>query len=1541
MRIALFFALLSICGIPVPGEGFCPLPCKAPAGEARMPGYPLVPQTTFPYFPIPTISPAQTADTFPPDPLPFIAALESFILAAKNEAATDAFKAAEPMLREVGKNAGAFGLIYHTCSLMRARRLSASPYFKRYLEVLPTLRNLQADTATFRQWHLVLEQLLQPGQSNRIGDFGNFLNFSEALFTLQSFTLASGASLQWRLEVPTWKLGLLEGSPVLQVEQTSLLAWRLKDSMRISATSGDYFPLQNLWKGKSGKVTWERAGLGPDVFVELDTYSIDIRRGTYSTGNALLTYPQLLGARKTRGTFTDRISPEAGESTGSYPKFEADGEFVEIKNLGDGIQFGGSFRLEGKTFTGIPAKDRKAQVNIYTPARVLVFRGEGDRFSIRKGEVLSAERVRAVFYADGDSITHPSANIQFSIPDGRLRMYRGETGNARNPFFSAFHQVNIFAEDIIAGLNGDSVIIGKPSISIARKEPVRIESLDFFNKAEYTRLQGIASFNPIGMIKATSEREGSRILDPDKLAKGINPAYSAQNISGLLFDLAEEGFVSYDNASRQVEIKDKVFHYVNAHNGKTDFDILRIISNTDSVNAVLYPRSKNISLRGLNIVPLSPWQQVSFLPDSGRAILGANRSLRFDGKIQAGFSEIQGSKFRFDYPDFTIRMDSIKTLRLFAPETRPSETPDLQPFELASTIERFSGKLYIDAADNKGNLKKIPVYPALQSTTKSYVFYDGPFAKDTVYKRDAFFFELDTFRLDQLDDYIKTEIALKGRLVSDGIFPDFRESLRVRPDYSLGFEHRLPDTGYPVFQKKGVFTGTLDLSNRGLFGKGTLKYLGAALDSEDFQFRPGQALGSAREFALQEVRGSTPVPNITGKSVRIDWRPGADSMYISSADAAFRLFKEGVHTLNGRIILTPGGLKGIGTLEWPQARITSPQFAFGAFSASADTMELEIKSEGSGDAAIKTGNIRGTVNFDEKKGVFRSNQEFLKTTLPYNRYETSMNEFDWDMAAQNIIFKSDKTKPGTFTATQPDRDTLAFQGTTASYSLKDYSLRIGGIPYIKSADAFIYPDSGRVDIRAGGEMTVLENATIICDTLTRNHRISRATVTILGRKEYRAKGFYEYPIGDKKQEIAFGEISGTRVGKGAMSQKATATLANGTIEKSDLFLIDPKTAFYGNISLGSESANLKFDGFARLESEALPERNWFNISSEGDKKQLAIRIKNPKSEEGFPLANGLFLSKEVANIYPRVMMPLFFRKDRPIFPTEGVFLYDKKRDAFLFGDSARVTGNALRGNLLTFFSSTGKVEAEGAFNLCSGLRYYSVKAAGKAKTEFQNLPDSLLADTPPPAVDFDLFAGLTFPIPEKLIRLIQNEIAAASFGTNPIPYLADLDYYRKGLTNLFPESREFQDALTTMGNGIVELPKATNTFTFLFSNLKMRWDRDYQSLVTVQPEAGLISMLGQPVNLKVTCYVEFKMTSNEDDRAYFYLKLPNEIYYYVGYRNGILELNANDSRFMGEASKMKAAELLLKMPDGENYEIQLVEANRATAFVRRAQAVGK
>ena len=126
----------------------------------------------------------------------------------------------------------------------------------------------------------------------------------------------------------------------------------------------------------------------------------------------------------------------------------------------------------------------------------------------------------------------------------------------------------------------------------------------------------------------------------------------------------------------------------------------------------------------------------------------------------------------------------------------------------------------------------------------------------------------------------------------------------------------------------------------------------------------------------------------------------------------------------------------------------------------------------------------------------------------------------------------------------------------------------------------------------------MENARIVADTANKYHVINRATVDVKGKKDYRAKGYYEYNIGDRKQEIYFADIIGTRVGKGQRSEKATVTRATGTIKEQDKFYIDQKTEYQGKISLSADSKNLSFDGFARLDSPLMPNRQWFSIKSD-------------------------------------------------------------------------------------------------------------------------------------------------------------------------------------------------------------------------------------------------------------------------------------------------------------------------------------------------------
>ena len=83
------------------------------------------------------------------------------------------------------------------------------------------------------------------------------------------------------------------------------------------------------------------------------------------------------------------------------------------------------------------------------------------------------------------------------------------------------------------------------------------------------------------------------------------------------------------------------------------------------------------------------------------------------------------------------------------------------------------------------------------------------------------------------------------------------------------------------------------------------------------------------------------------------------------------------------------------------------------------------------------------------------------------------------------------------------------------------------------------------------------------------------------------------------------------------------------------------------------------------------------------------------------------------------------------------------------------------------------------------------------------------------------------------------------------------------------------------------------------------------------------------------------MPTNDDDRLYVYLKSPSQMYYFIGYKQGILNMVSNNPRFMEQLLKIKEKDRIVKTPDGGQYEIQPVEESTASAFLGRVQAVKK
>ncbi len=1485
---------------------------------------------------------AQTRDSFSRDQLLFLEELKEIMTLSKIALMETAFESFEKSLRGGVFAEEEWQKIWYTSNLIQDQRLNANPYIRDYLECLQILKSPENQINQFDIWHSTFNQMLLDEEHFNANKIKKFLTFSKSFFNNKQFQDIEGG-VQWAALTDDFKINYFEGKLVLSFKDTRLIGKRNNDSISILETAGEFFLYEDIWIGKGGIVPWGKRAQ-EEIHVELTDYEIDTRKSLYEAKNCRLVFPDVFPGKKIAGSFEDKITTRDEAVGEGFPRFKSIDTLLQIDRLGPGIRYTGGFKMEGNTIYGFGGTRLKGTIRVFDKDEKLKFRANADNFVVVKGERISAQSADVSMFFDSDSLYHPSVNLKYDIEKQELRLTRGQRGKDRNPFFDSYHEFNIESDKLDWYISRDSVIFGKKTLGIGGggKSEVFFESLTYFDDYLYRRIQNIANFNPLASFKSIADKTGKTIYNASYLAEQLNPSYSVENIQSLLYELVSQGFINYDSDRREVTFKEKIAHYADASLQQVDYDLIKIRSDAiDNDNAFLTLSNKNLIVNEVESIEFSPSQKVALQPFGKQLMLLKDRNMDFDGRIYAGFSTLEGKDFHFKYDDFHIVADSIRYFDLYIPtgfldlEGKPKAVP------LLSRIEHLNGILLIDAPSNKSGREDIGMFPSFNSKSPGYVYYDATKQGKETYPRDSFYFEISPFHLNNLDNYTEGDIAFKGKLNSSNMMPEIEETLIImgsEDSLSLGFTTDTPEEGLETYGDRGSYEGQLSLSHEGLLGKGKITYLGSETESGDIVFSPKQLSASAELFSLDEDReGSPEFPRAYGYDVKMDWRPYQDSMYIRSQERDFEIFTEAGYTLEGGLILTPGGLKANGELDWASGKLKSRLLSFGAFSVEADTAALSVKALDNPDkVAVYNNNVKGNIDFDQKKGHFEANDPNSPTDLPYNQYLTTMNTFDWDLDLKRVEFQSEEGKLAQFVSSHPDQDSLYFEGETATYELITSKLEIGGVPFIETCDALVYPFEGKVDIEPNGVMTPLTKAKIIASTENRYHVINRATVSIQGKKKYLASGFYEYNIGDKEQEIEFSDIVGQPVGKGSYSEKKTETRATGEVTESDSFYIDLKTTFKGTISLRAESKLLDFKGFAQLDIPDLPYREYFSVNSPGDKQDLTIKFDEPKSFDGFPIRNGLFLSKETGLSYPRVMMPLFFRKDRAVMDARGFFKYDKNKDAFIFGDSLKVHNpRELSGKLMTYSIPDGKITAEGIFDIGSKLNYIQVKAAGRGETSFAPPSDTLELKGVGTDLTLDVMAGITIPLPQNLLDVMLTDLKSSSFEALSVGY-QPVDLFVKAVTELFPNMKDIdvtREALRS--DQILSIPKKENPYTFLFSRLPLKWNPEYQSFFSARDRLGVAGVQGEMFNRMLKCYVEFKMPSNEDDRLYIFLESPSGYYYFFGYKQGILSTVSNNGAYIEVLNAMKNKERITKMSDGGFFEIQPAEESTARIFVNR------
>ncbi|RME09280.1 MAG: hypothetical protein D6816_04540, partial [Bacteroidetes bacterium] len=297
------------------------------------------------------VSQAQRLEAFSEGQNKYLEELKTYMTASKNSKMEDLYETFEKNVKSGVFSPEEVEQTRLTGNLMLGLRMTANPYFTRYLEVLTVIKNAENGAERFASWHQVLDSMLVNVENRKVKPVSDFLEFSFNFFDKNAIDY-SKVGTTWLADATDYKLVFEEKEPRLIYDELNLIATRKEDSIVIKNTSGVFYPFEQIWRGKGGVVTWERFGLDPEVHAELGAYEIETKKSLYEVQEAKMHYPLFFGNKPVEGKFADKLVSQNLATGGSYPRFESKEELIEIRNIGEGIGLKAGFRLEGTTVYG-------------------------------------------------------------------------------------------------------------------------------------------------------------------------------------------------------------------------------------------------------------------------------------------------------------------------------------------------------------------------------------------------------------------------------------------------------------------------------------------------------------------------------------------------------------------------------------------------------------------------------------------------------------------------------------------------------------------------------------------------------------------------------------------------------------------------------------------------------------------------------------------------------------------------------------------------------------------------------------------------------------------------------------------------------------------------------------------------------------------------------------------------------------------------------------------------------------------------------------
>ena len=943
------------------------------------------------------------------------------------------------------------------------------------------------------------------------------------------------------------------------------------------------------------------------------------------------------------------------------------------------VDYYGDTATSGNAVTITGTNDLPAQLLFRHDDRIAV-RVNSKRFKVNDNSISANQAAVRIYLYDSitqaiDSIYHNDLGFRYDDANRNMVIYRKDNGVGTGPFHDTYHEFDIFLEAIYWNRDSDHLDFRR-MVGTSGMSEGSIASVNYFRKADYLKIQALDNRHPMEVIKDYLKLfgEGGRQFNIKDFAAYVK--YPLSQVYSLMLNLQAEGYLEYDRDTQTVTVLNRFFDVLASQHNEFDFDVIRFQTKVENrqPNVRLMLNTNDMFVYGIydyqrgSQVPsitLSDYKHVLIIPDNARVVLKKHRDFSFSGCVMAGMYEFFTKDCMFDYSKFTIEMAKVDSLRFYA-------RFDGKVYPVEGTIEHLKGKLEIDEKDNKSSVRTTPDYPKFQSTEMSYKFYrdinGGVFDVDLQWDSVAdsimegkFYYCLEPFSMNSLDNLNSEDISFKGRLVSGGIFEPITQPLVVMEDHSLGFKHVIGDgknDSYAMFGGEGSFHHEILLSNEGFYGQGKLDVLTSHYDAQRFDFYLDSVTASVQHFVMQESQGDPALPKASCGPLELKWDLTERQLYTVTQEEPICLYDNTF--FRGRTQLSDQGLKGDGELTSGLTRFNSKYFDFDTRTFVADSADFLLYDRDGTTLAFKAENYRSSVNLNSKKVQYEYLDSNSSFDFPLNRFNCSLREAEWDMASNNIHLYNPQQEATKFVSLLPEHDSLSFLCANADYDMNEYVIHAHEVKHINVADALVFPKGNHLDIMRNAKISTLEHAKLLADTANQYHSFKEVTVTIQSRTNYQASGVKDY--------LAANGVA-TPVFFDRIAPVKGVTEAHAKVTDSAEFLLSPYFGFQGEITSSASSQFDTYDGMFKLTQSCLEDTVWFASTAVINPDSLYIPINMERIKGKRPgLFNGLCYEFGSGGGYHVNFMKPMNPETMTVLSQDGLLSYDIYKRCYLIED---------------------------------------------------------------------------------------------------------------------------------------------------------------------------------------------------------------------------------------------------------------------------------